>query len=60
MSSWCTCSIPNLRPPAHRFLFPLKSHCWTLSSFSSSAAYWRASRSFPASVPGPPSGPVRS
>jgi hypothetical protein len=27
MSSCCTCSIPNLRPPAHSFLFSLKSHC---------------------------------
>jgi exodeoxyribonuclease III len=27
MSSCCTCSILNPRPPAHGFLFPLKSHC---------------------------------
>ena len=27
MSSCCTCSIPNLRPPAHSFLSSLKSHC---------------------------------
>jgi hypothetical protein len=27
MSSCCTCSILNPRPPAHGFLFSLKSHC---------------------------------
>ena len=33
MSSCCTCSIPNLRPPGHDFLFSLKSHCRAVQNF---------------------------